>query len=264
MDEWVGFYQQVQVVPLHGEVNHPKPELLLAFAQCSRDGAEAATRPQARKTAAHSHRHERRHPTWLFPRSMRHSRPQTLGLPTGTFPLPAPTPKFHRELLHCISTASIERDMTVPSGSDIPLARERGGLDSANNVPKPRRHFPRARGRRRDAFRFARRWPGARRERVETARVVGGSHLTPRHASHLESANNAALVERMAHANPAKCLERGGGGWPAECAPNRVRLRRSSAAMLRRLVFMPAIHTVGTCLRRSRRSIPALSCLRAL
>src|SRR5436305_742083 len=55
-DDVVGFYQEVQMVPLHGELDRSQPEALLALAQCPGDGSEAATSSQTRKTVAHPHR----------------------------------------------------------------------------------------------------------------------------------------------------------------------------------------------------------------
>src|SRR5205085_8061469 len=102
-DGVIRFDQQVQVVPLHGEVDHPEPEAILASAERAGDGAEAATATQARQAPAHSHGHVRRSLLRLPPRHVRHPGPRSLRLAPGTLPFPAPTPESDRKLPHLLS-----------------------------------------------------------------------------------------------------------------------------------------------------------------
>src|SRR3954469_11464277 len=56
----VRFDDEMDVVPLHAEVDDAEPEPLLAFSECFRDRREAPRASQARTPATNSHRHVHR------------------------------------------------------------------------------------------------------------------------------------------------------------------------------------------------------------
>src|SRR4051812_30652051 len=96
---------EMDVVPLHAEMNDADPEPLFALPECFLDRAEAPRAPQARTPAAHSHRHVHRSAPRLFPRDVRHARPRSFRLAPCPFALPSPTPELDRKLLHPASLA---------------------------------------------------------------------------------------------------------------------------------------------------------------